>query len=86
VWTGSEMIIWGGDMGTAALNTGGRYSPATNSWAAMTATGAPAARYFHTAVWAGREMIVFGGCCSIADYGVYYPQGDIFFRDGFEAP
>jgi hypothetical protein len=31
-------------------------------------------------------MIVYGGCCGVGDYGVYYPQGDIFFRDGFEAP
>ena len=27
VWTGTEMIVWGGDTGTAYLNTGGRYTP-----------------------------------------------------------
>ncbi len=33
VWTGSEMIVWGGnDVG--AFNTGGRYNPVTNSWTA----------------------------------------------------
>ena len=28
VWTGSEMIVWGGTAGTNAnFNTGGRYNP-----------------------------------------------------------
>jgi hypothetical protein len=31
VWTGSEMIIWGGADGGAAFNTGGRYNPATDT-------------------------------------------------------
>src|SRR5205807_653298 len=60
VWTGSEMIVWGGYAGSF-LNTGGRYDPATDSWAAMTTTNAPDPRYSHTAVWTGSEMIVWGG-------------------------
>src|SRR6266516_4618199 len=32
VWTGIEMIVFGGYNGNTALNTGGRYNPATNSW------------------------------------------------------
>ena len=35
IWTGSEMIIWGGYDGFDALNTGGRYDPATNTWAVV---------------------------------------------------
>src|SRR5262249_49323509 len=31
VWTGSEMIVWGG---YPQLNTGGRYDPTTDSWTA----------------------------------------------------
>ena len=27
VWTGSEMIVWGGFNGNSVLNTGGRYNP-----------------------------------------------------------
>jgi hypothetical protein len=61
VWTGSEMIIWGGDNGTFDVNTGGRYNPTTNSWTATTTTNAPQARVLHTAVWTGSEMIVWGG-------------------------
>ena len=32
VWTGSEMIVWGGaDNSGVPLNTGGRYNPSTNT-------------------------------------------------------
>ncbi len=63
VWTGSEMIVWGGyDGGITNLDTGGRYNPSTDAWAA-TSTGAnvPEGREQHTAVWTGTEMIVWGG-------------------------
>ena len=57
VWTGSEMIIWGGYY---ADNTGGRYTPSTDSWTATTTVNAPSARSSHTAVWTGIEMIIWG--------------------------
>ena len=67
VWTGSEMIIWGGngagggngDWGS--LNTGGKYNPVTNGWTSTSTTNAPTARDGHTAVWTGSRMIVWGG-------------------------
>jgi N-acetylneuraminic acid mutarotase len=64
VWTGTEMILWGGrtnPYATGAVNEGGRYNPAANSWAAITMTDAPEPRASHTAVWTGTEMIVWGG-------------------------
>ena len=63
VWTGSEMLIWGGGVfGGSPVNTGGRFSVATNSWAPISSgTFVPAARYSHSAVWNGSEMIVWGG-------------------------
>ena len=62
VWTGSEMIVWGGGAdGSTYLNTGARYSPSTDSWTATSTTNAPEARTGHTAVWTGSEMIVWGG-------------------------
>ena len=63
VWTGSEMIVWGGfnDSPPSFFNTGGRYTPATASWTATNTTNAPTARDFHTAVWTGSEMVVWGG-------------------------
>src|SRR4029079_10580035 len=60
VWTGSEMIVWGGNNGTD-LNTGGRYNPSTDSWVATSTINAPTGRRQHTAVWTGSEMIVWGG-------------------------
>ena len=33
VWTGSEMIVWGGrDQNGTPLNTGARYNPNTDTW------------------------------------------------------
>ena len=61
VWTGSEMIVWGGRDGSNELNTGGRYNPTTDSWTATSTTNAPAGRDLHTAVWTGTEMIIWGG-------------------------
>ncbi len=61
IWTGSEMIVWGGFDGSSRVNTGARYNPATNSWTATSTTNAPSARGFHTAIWTGSEMIVWGG-------------------------
>ena len=64
VWTGTEMIVWGGDYfdGTYHyLQSGGRYNPSTDSWVTTSTTNAPEARDVHTAVWTGSEMIVWGG-------------------------
>ena len=60
VWTGSEMIVWGGD-NFFRERSGGRYNPSTDSWTATNTTSAPSARTDHTAVWTGNEMIIWGG-------------------------
>src|SRR6266853_435003 len=59
LWTGSEMIVWGGFNGQTALNTGGRYNPATNSWISTALSAL--VRGNHAAVWTGSEMIAWGG-------------------------
>src|SRR5438105_42762 len=56
VWTGSEMIVWGGFKSPLFFNTGGRYNPTQDSWTATSITNAPDARWMHTAVWSGSEM------------------------------
>ena len=62
VWTGTEMIVWGGIIDPINYtNTGGKYNPSTDSWTATNTTNAPTGRYAHTAVWTGSEMIVWGG-------------------------
>lgn len=65
VWTGTEMIVWGGyddaNNTITTLNDGARYNPTTNMWSPMSMTGAPSPRSEHTAIWTGTEMIVWGG-------------------------
>ncbi|PYS71052.1 MAG: hypothetical protein DMF73_11545 [Acidobacteria bacterium] len=62
VWTGSQMIIWGGMTGSFPnLIIGGRYKPVTDSWIATCDTNAAAPRINDSAVWTGSEMIVWGG-------------------------
>jgi len=75
VWTGSEMIIWGGSNITEWLNTGAKYYSITDTWISITTTGAPSSRTWHTAVWTGSpaqggtgEMIIWGG------YGIGAPN------------
>ncbi len=58
VWTGGEMIVWGGDAFVSThLNPGGRYDPRTDSWTATGTTDAPDAQAFHTSVRSGSEMV-----------------------------
>lgn len=79
VWTGTEMIIWGGQTnnGTALLNDGARYNPASNAWTVLAASPL-GARVNHTAVWTGTNMIVWGGHNSVAsnDGASYDPVAD----------
>ena len=81
VWTGTEMIIWGGTDGSNEFNTGGRYNPSTDSWTSTSTVNAPEARAFHAAVWTGTDMIVWGGedCCPLIYFntgGRYNPSTD----------
>ena len=63
-WTGSEMIVWGGWDGQGfpgTLGNGGHYDPGLDTWSAISEVGAPTPRRGHSAIWSGREMVVFGG-------------------------
>lgn len=62
VWTGYEMIVWGGTNMAGFLNDGGRYNPSTDTWDSSAATGTPGARANHTTIWTDQhQMIVWGG-------------------------
>ena len=75
------MIVWGGYYDSSGyFNDGGRYNPMANTWTALPTTGAPAARSYHTAVWTGSEMIVWGGQGSngyFNDGGRYNPAAKV---------
>jgi N-acetylneuraminic acid mutarotase len=83
VWTGNEMIVWGGTSSAASFvydATGGRYDPANNSWTALTNIGAPAARVNPNMVWSGSEMIIWGGSNGTGfDAGGRYRPGQTFY-------
>jgi len=74
VWTGTEMIVWGGTNAINFWNSGGRYDPATNSWTATPLTNAPLPRTSSTALWTGGEMIVWDGQPQTSTGGVFYPN------------
>ncbi|HVR96076.1 MAG TPA: hypothetical protein VMW27_05645 [Thermoanaerobaculia bacterium] len=68
VWTGAEMIVWGGGSvcsplgDVCGLNSGAAFNPATGVWTPTQGAGAvPAGRLGHIAVWTGSKMIVWGG-------------------------
>jgi hypothetical protein len=86
VWTGTEMVIWGG-MGTSisagtSLYTGAKYNPNTNQWTTMTNINAPiqniVGRHGHTAVWTGGRMIVWGGAWASMGVGGDLNTGGIY--------
>lgn len=80
VWTGTEMVVWGGFLDPVAGGTyAGAYDPATDSWRELPSTGAPVPRMNHAAVWTGTEMIVWGGRGlggTLASGGRYDPVTD----------
>ena len=83
VWSGSEMILWGGSASRwgSILADGSRYDPTTDHWTAMTDVGAPAARWGALAVWTGSEVLVWGGWptgsgSGLANGGRYDPAAD----------
>jgi N-acetylneuraminic acid mutarotase len=61
VWTGGEMLVWGGANASGTVNTGGIYNPNLNGWAVINTANAPTGRVRHTAVWTGSQMIIWGG-------------------------
>ena len=63
------MIAWGGTNMQKQFNTGGRYNPGTDNWTNTATSNAPERRAYHTAVWSGSEMLVWGG---LNDLGPFF--------------
>ncbi|HLN07301.1 MAG TPA: kelch repeat-containing protein, partial [Acidimicrobiales bacterium] len=64
VWTGQELLVWGGSTtavgGSKLYGTGAAYDPSTNSWR-MLPPAPLSPRTDASAVWTGNEMVIFGG-------------------------
>ena len=78
VWSGTELIVWGGTDGSGQpLGGGAKFNPTIGAWEplqfggpAMTTTHAG-----HSAVWSGTEMLLWGG--STNPFGTRYnPRND----------
>ncbi len=74
VWTGREVILWGGS-GPGLGAEGAAYNPVSDEWRA-TAASPLSPRSGHVAVWNGNEMIVWGGV------GARHPERPAFLRSG----
>ncbi len=87
VWTGSEMIVWGGSRcrgGTELCDDGFAYNPDTNSWRALSTVGAPLP-CSRRATWTGRYMFLTGATGA----GLYNPSANSWLRasnDSFDDP
>ncbi|RPI12622.1 MAG: T9SS C-terminal target domain-containing protein [Ignavibacteriae bacterium] len=78
IWTGSKMIVWGGayNYSEASLKSGGTYDPVSNTWTLMDSVNAPSARNFHSAVWTGNKMVIWGGWFSPS--ATFFKTGGIY--------
>ena len=66
IWTGQEMIVWGGSFSTSSFtDSGSLYRPEFDEWSALSPINAPGPRKGHSSVWTGQEMIVWGGASSL---------------------
>src|SRR5689334_7195571 len=82
VWTGTELIVWGGVTdGGAELNDGARYDPVRDTSRPMAASGLEP-RLEPSYVWTGSELIVYGGLTlsdgerSFGNGARYQPKSD----------
>lgn len=55
VWSGSEVLLWGGD------TMGGAWNPSTDSWRTLPTAGQPAGLFRTDGAWTGTELIIWGG-------------------------
>ena len=76
IWTGTKMIVWGGDGGNN--NAPYIYDPILDNWTTGSTTNAPEMRKYHTLIWTGTKMIAFGGTSQINSNtgGIYDPTTD----------
>lgn len=62
VWTGAEVVVFGGQAGGPyPADRHGAYDPATDQWRELSSIDAPLASWNHTSTWTGSEVIIWGG-------------------------
>lgn len=75
VWSGKDLVVWGGIYSGTTLGTGSVYSPATNSWFPVSMTNAPTARSSPHSASVGSNVVIWGGSdngfVSLNDGGIF---------------
>lgn len=78
VWTGRQVIFWGGGCCAEAMADGSAYTPASGTWQALPRS--PLSARYTSAVWTGSEVIIAGGfspqtepVSTFADAAAYNP-------------
>ena len=77
VWTGKDIVMWGGDqaspgdpsaLGYIRATSGVLLDPRTGAWRALPAQGGPGPRLPDISVWTGKEVLIVGG----SDYPTHF--------------
>lgn len=96
LWTGNEYVVWGGTGLTCCgevFADGAAYNPDTNSWRPLSESPL-SERVYHSAIWTGEEMLVWGGSSEtesgsvesgLSDGAAYEPATDTW-RTVADAP
>jgi hypothetical protein len=76
VWTGDEVVVWGGHVVHSArwvsVRDGYAYDPVTNRWRTLPA--APIGAWGSVGVWTGQQVLVWGGTSTRNQGAVEYAQ------------
>src|SRR5262245_22685583 len=86
VWTGSQLLVWGGQTVRAGDRTaaphGVAYDPATDQWSALPRSPLRG-RTGHLAVWTGSQMLIWGGePARLTDPGTPFADGAAYTPPG----
>lgn len=80
IWTGTELIFYGGLYRPSNFyirNDGAKFNPTTNGWASMaSSSSAPGAKTRHAIGWYedGKKMVAWGGATSVTNSGEPSPN------------
>ena len=82
VWTGSEILTWGGrTSSTAFASFGRRYDPVSNQWSLISTQDQLSVRMNAMTTWTGSQWIILGGTDgmnTLSDGRRYLPKEDMW--------
>jgi len=79
IWDGSDLLVFGGKSKRLRtyLNNVAAFNPESEIWTSKQGRNSPSPRNYHSAVWTGTSLVVWGGAgkngMPVANGGVFYP-------------